>query len=189
MAARIAGLSGQRSFELNLFFRRIWVLFVAAFSSKRSPLNCPYVLNYRVWLTDQDMFMHMTNSRYLSFSDLARLNLLVRTGLANALHKNGWQLEICGQTRTLTRMLKAPQAFKMICEIDGWTDTHIAFNHVFQRRSSTHAAVNTLMRVADADGNTINPQALIDAVSWTETSPELPEYFAGLMQELGPYTT
>lgn len=170
---------------MNLFFRRIWVLLVAVFSSKRAPLNRAYILNYRVWLTDQDMFMHMTNSRYLSFSDLGRLNLLIRTGLASALRKNDWQLEICGQTRTLTRMLKAPQAFKMICEIDGWTDTHIAFNHVFRRRGNIHAAVNTLMQVADKDGNTIAPQRLIDAISWIETSPELPEYFATLAQETG----
>ncbi len=129
--------------------------------------------------------MHMTNSRYLSFSDLGRLNLLIRTGLASALQKNDWQLEICGQTRTLTRMLKAPQSFKMVCEIDGWTDTYIAFNHVFRRRGSIHAAVNTLMRVADTDGNTIAPQNLINAIRWTETSPELPEYFASLVQETG----
>lgn len=128
--------------------------------------------------------MHMTNSRYLSFSDLARLNLLIRTGLTKALRKNGWQLEICGQTRTLTRMLKAPEAFEMICEIDGWTDTHIAFNHKFRRRGSTHAAVNTLMRVADVSGELIAPQRLIDAISWADTSPDLPEYFTGLAQEI-----
>lgn len=169
---------------MNLFFRRIWVQLVAMLSSKRGDLNRPYTLKYRVWLTDQDMFMHMTNSRYLSFSDLARLNLLIRTGLAKALRENSWRLEICGQTRTLTRMLKAPQAFEMICEVDGWTDTHIAFNHRFKRRGSTHAAVNTLMRVANAQGETIVPQKLIDAISWSETSPDLPDYFTGLAQEI-----
>ena len=167
-----------------MFFRRIWVLLVATLSSKRGELNRPYILKYRVWLTDQDMFMHMTNSRYLSFSDLARLNLLIRTGLSKALHENDWRLEICGQTRTLTRMLKAPQAFEMSCEIAGWTDTHIAFNHKFQRRGSTHAAVNTLMRVANSAGETVSPQHLIDAVNWASTSPDLPEYFSGLVQEI-----
>lgn len=169
---------------MNLFFRRLWVLLVASLSSKRQPLDRTYTLKFRVWLTDQDMFMHMTNSRYLSFSDLARLNLITRTGLAKALQENGWRLEICGQTRTITRMLKAPQAFLMTCEIDGWTDKHIAFNHEFQRRGNTHAAVNTLMRVADADGHEIAPQRLVDAINWTKTSPPLPKTFAGLAQEI-----
>ena len=174
---------------MNLFFRRIWVLLVASLSSKRGELNRPYILKYRVWLTDQDMFMHMTNSRYLSFSDLARLNLLIRTGLNMALRKNGWRLEICGQTRTLTRMLKAPQAFDMTCEIEGWTKSHIAFNHKFQRRGSTHAAVNTLMRVTNSAGETIPPQQLIDTINWTSTSPDLPEYFSGLAQEISGNTS
>lgn len=169
---------------MNLFFRRLWVLLVASLSSKSAPLDQACSLNYRVWFTDQDMFMHMTNSRYLSFSDLARFNLLIRTGLMKALKQNRWRLEICGQTRTITRMLKAPQSFRMACEIEGWSDQHIAFNHAFKRRGNTHAVVNTLMRVSDMEGNTIAPQQLIDAVRWKDVSPAMPEAFVGLAKEI-----
>ena len=169
---------------MNLFFRRLWVLLVASLSSKSAPLDQACVLNYRVWFTDQDMFMHMTNSRYLSFSDLARLNLLIRTGIMKALKQNNWRLEICGQTRTITRMLKAPQAFRMACEIEGWSDQHIAFKHAFKRRGSTHAVINTLMRVSDSKGNLVAPQALLDAVRWEHASPALPDSFTGLAKEI-----
>lgn len=169
---------------MNLFFRRLWVLLLASLSSKTAPLDRSIALNYRVWFTDQDMFMHMTNSRYLSFSDLARLNLLIRTGIMNALRANRWRLEICGQTRTITRMLKAPQAFQMVCEIEGWSETHIAFNHAFKRRGNTHAVINTLMRVSDTDGNPVSPQSLMDAVRWTNASPALSEAFVGLANEI-----
>ena len=84
---------------MNLFFRRFWVILTTMLSSEKGALDKAYVRSYRVWLTDQDMFMHMTNSRYLSFSDLARMNLLIRTGLQKALKQNNWRLEICGQTR------------------------------------------------------------------------------------------
>ena len=169
---------------MNLFFRRIWVLLLASFSSQREPLNRAFARTYRVWLTDQDMFMHMTNSRYLSFSDLARLNLLVRTGMMKVLQRNNWKLEICGQTRTITRMLKAPQAFKMTCEIEGWSDKYVAFHHAFLRRGNTHAVVNTLMQVTDAQGQVVIPQDLIDALSWSEPSPKLPTPFLGLAREI-----
>lgn len=128
--------------------------------------------------------MHMTNSRYLSFSDLARLNLLLRSGMMNVLRRNKWKLEICAQTRTITRMLKTPNAFQMSCEVQGWSDKHIAFNHEFKRRGRVHAAVNTLMRVTDADGNEVAPQRLIDALNWSKASPKLSELFLGLAQEL-----
>ncbi|MEL7284520.1 MAG: thioesterase family protein [Pseudomonadota bacterium] len=169
---------------MNLFFRRLWIILTAMFASKNGPLDKVYQRTYRVWLTDQDMFMHMTNSRYLSFSDLGRLNLLIRSGLSKALKQNGWRLEICAQTRTITRMLKAPQAFRMICEIDGWTDQHIAFNHMFKRGRKTHATVNTLMRISDGDGNQVSPQRLIDAVRWAQSSPKMPQTFIDLATEL-----
>ncbi|MEM9573089.1 MAG: thioesterase family protein [Pseudomonadota bacterium] len=169
---------------MNLFFRRLWVIFLATFASKSAPLDHTFVRTYRVWLTDQDMFMHMTNSRYLSFSDLARLNLLLRSGMMKVLRRNKWKLEICAQTRTITRMLKTPNAFQMSCEVQGWSDKHIAFNHEFKRRGRVHASVNTLMRVTDADGNEVAPQRLIDALNWSEASPKLSELFLGLAQEL-----
>ena len=169
---------------MNLFFRRLWVILTAAFAAKNAPLDQTFTRTYRVWLTDQDMFMHMTNSRYLSFSDLARLNLLIRTGMMNALRKNKWKLEICAQTRTITRMLKTPNAFQMSCEIEGWSDKYIAFNHEFTRRGRTHAAVNTLMRVTDEQGRAVAPQLLIDTMCWVQSSPELPEPFIGLAQDL-----
>lgn len=169
---------------MNLFFRRLWVLISASLSAKTAPLDRANVLTYRVWFTDQDMFMHMTNSRYLSFSDLARLNLLIRTGIMKALKQNGWRLDICGQTRTITRMLKAPQAFRMTCEIEGWSDQHIAFHHAFSRRGATHAVVNTLMRVSDAQGRTVPPQLLVDAVRWKDASPVLSDSFLSLAEEI-----
>ena len=50
---------------MNLFFRRLWVYLRANLSPKTAPVDTEFRLNFRVWLTDQDMFLHMTNSRYL----------------------------------------------------------------------------------------------------------------------------
>lgn len=173
---------------MNLFFRRLWVILTTLGTSGNGALDRAYALAYRVWFTDQDMFMHMTNSRYLSFSDLARLNLLRRTGMMKELKRNGWHLEICGQTRTITRMLKAPQAFQMICKIGGWSDTHIAFSHTFKRRGTIHAAVSTLMQITDATGTVISPQKLIDGLQWTEPSPGMSDIFIDLAGELAATT-
>ena len=60
----------------------------------------------------------------------------------------------------------------------------MAFNHTFKRRGKTHAAVQTLMRVSDRDGNAIAPQRLIDAVQWTEGSPDIPLTFIDLAKEV-----
>lgn len=133
--------------------------------------------------------MHMTNSRYLSIGDLGRLNLLVRTGLRRTLHQQNWTLEICGQTRTITRMLKAPQAFNMTCQIAGWTDDYLAFHHTFERRDKIHAEISMLMRIVDSDNLAIPPQDLIDLLSAGLASPKLPVEFDELLHELKPSET
>ncbi len=165
---------------MNLFFRRLWLLLSTFSGPKNQPLLESYVRTYRVWITDQDMFLHMTNSRYLSFSDLGRLNLLIRTGLAKALKQNRWRLEICGQTRTITRMLKTPQAFEMACDLEGWTGHYLAFRHQFRRGEKLHAEVNTLMRVVAADGTPIATEKVLQVIGFEAQSQILPAVFIDL---------
>jgi len=173
---------------MNLFFRRLWVYLRAQFSSKKQPLTDVYSLNFRVWLTDQDMFLHMTNSRYLSFSDLARLNMSIRTGIWTVLKQRKWTFDVLGQTRTISRMLKSPQTFEIACQIEGWTDDEIAICHRFQRSGKVHAEVNTLMQISDETGNPIAVADLLNALNSQLSSPNLSEGFELLKQSL-PVTT
>ena len=168
---------------MNLFFRRFWLYLSTAFGTKQAPLLGKHTRKFRVWLTDQDMFLHMTNSRYLSFSDLARLNLIIRTGLNRHLQNKGWHLEICAQTRTITRMLKAPQTFVATCEIMGWTDQYIAFQHHLIRGEKTHAEINTIMRISAAEAAPVATSALLEAIRWTGVSPSLSKIYLDLIEQ------
>lgn len=169
---------------MNLFLRRLWVYLRAHFSSKSGHLTDPYSLNFRVWITDQDMFLHMTNSRYLSFSDLGRLNMLMRSGIWRTLNAQNWDLEVRGQTRTISRMLKSPQTFEMACQIEGWTDDLLAICHRFQRGDKVHAEVKTLMQICDRDGNVVPVQSLLDQFQISTPSPKLTDGFSELLDSL-----
>lgn len=166
---------------MNLFFRRLWVYLRAYFSSKQEPFTDVYTLSFRVWLTDQDTFLHLTNSRYLSFSDLARLNLLIRTGVWDILKREEWNLVVCGQTRTIARMLKSPQTFDLACQIQGWTDKYLAISHVFERGEKKHAEVNTLMQIETRDGAPVSPTDLLNALGVTDLPPDPTDVFLELI--------
>lgn len=168
---------------MNLLFRLIWVLIQAAFGAKHTPLTEPRRTKFTVWITDQDMFLHMTNSRYLSFADLGRVDMTARTGLRKAINQRGWRAEICGQIMTINRMLKAPNRFALETQICGWDEQYIAVSQVFLRRGKTHASVNTLLKVLDKDKTQIPPQNLIDAVKPGLASPALPDLFANLISQ------
>lgn len=166
---------------MNLLLRLIWVLLQAAIGKPHAPLTAPRRATFTVWLTDQDMFLHMTNSRYLSFADLGRVDLTARAGLRKAMNRHRWRAEICGQIMTINRMLKAPNRFQLETRICGWDDRYLAVEQTFIRRARTHASVNTLLRVQDRDGTPIPPQALIDEIDPGRPSPKLPDLFLDLI--------
>ena len=167
---------------MNLLFRLLWVLLRARFAARHTPLTAPSVLKFRVWLTDQDMFLHMTNSRYLSFSDLGRINLFRRAGLSKALKAKGWKTEICGQTMTINRMLKAPQPFLLETQIHGWDDEFLVLGQRFLRKSKNHAGVVTLLALKDKSGASVAPQDLLDQIVPGSQSPELSSELAELVE-------
>ncbi len=167
---------------MNLLFRLIWIMLKARFGAKHAPLTDPSHMTFRVWLTDQDMFMHMTNSRYLSFSDLGRVNLNIRSGLRDVINEKGWRSEICGQTMTINRMLKAPQAFQLETRIQGWNDRYLVIGQRFLRNGRNHASVATLLELRDKAGHMVAPQTLIDVIETGLQSPELSDTFSDLIE-------
>lgn len=127
------------------------------------------------------MFLHMTNSRYLSFSDLGRVDLFSRAGLRKVLNKNRWRTEICGQTMTINRMLKAPKPFTLITQIQGWDDQFLVLGQTFMRNDRNHAGVVTLLAIHDKTGSPVAPQTLVDEISRGTQSPALSETFCELI--------
>ena len=167
---------------MNLLFRLLWVMLRARFSAKQTSIVAPAFLKFRVWLTDQDMFMHMTNSRYLSFSDLGRVDLFSRSGLRKVLKSNGWRTEIYGQSMTINRMLKAPNLFSIETQIHGWDEEYLVLGQRFLRGEKNHAGVVTLLGIKDKSGNMVAPQAVLDHIESGLKSPELSSAFVELIE-------
>jgi len=167
---------------MNLLFRLLWVMLRARFGARHTPVTAPAILKFRVWLTDQDMFMHMTNSRYLSFSDLGRIDLFSRSGLRNVLKANGWKTEIYGQTMTINRMLRAPKPFSLETQIHGWDDAFLVLGQRFLRNAKNHAGVVTLLAIKDKTGAAVSHQKVLDQIETGIQSPELSLPFADLIE-------
>ena len=168
---------------MNLFFRLLGVIITALFRKQDTDLLGTTKLNFRVWLTDQDMFMHLTNSRYLSFSDLGTINYIVRIGYMSVFRDRGWTPVICAQTMNVSRMLKTPQDFEVHTRLTGWDDTYIGLQHSFIRKGKSHAEVYVIARLAGRDGSRPTPHDLVAAGGKTEKSPPLPKPFLELIEK------
>ena len=99
-------------------------MITARFGGRRAVLE-EGVLTFRCWPTDLDMNLHMTNSRYASFLDLARVSLMIRNG--------GWQriraaglYPVLGSASTRFRQPIQPfQKFTVSARVVSWDERWI----------------------------------------------------------------
>ncbi|WP_316316330.1 acyl-CoA thioesterase, partial [Clavibacter michiganensis] len=71
---------------------------------------------------DLDLFGHVNNGRYLTIMDVARLDLLVRSGLWSRIRARGWYPVVAGQTITYRRSLTLGQRFVVESRVLGTYD-------------------------------------------------------------------
>lgn len=169
---------------MNLFLR-LMLTFIRASLAKQTPgLFDTTRLRSRVMLTDQDMFAHMTNSRYFSFSDLAIINYIVRTRCWPKLRKQGWHPVVCSETVTFARMLRAHQAFEVETRLIGWNDTYICFEHRFIRGTAHTATVRIVARFASRKRSRVAMSDVTALLGVQDASPDLPEIYRQMIADV-----
>ncbi|MEM7491915.1 MAG: acyl-CoA thioesterase [Pseudomonadota bacterium] len=169
---------------MNLFLRLLRVFFGALFSTKDGKITDLYKLRFSVWLTDQDMFAHLTNSRYFSFSDLGTINFIIRSNCWSTMRKRGWIPVILSEKVVVSKMLKFPQKFRLETQITCWDETYVGLRHNFVRKDRIHATVNVLAKFAATDRSFVNPKMVLETVGHDTTSPELTETFIELRDDV-----
>ena len=116
---------------MNLWLRLIWLFLTAR---NRARLNLPgdiSRLNFRVWLHDLDLSLHMNNGRYLTLMDLGRLDILIGSGLWRALVKNAWTPIASAITIRYRRELRPFQKFQLETRLVTWDTTLVVMEQTF----------------------------------------------------------
>jgi len=170
---------------MNLFFRLLILYLKTRFASGRTDFFETHTLNYRVWITDQDLFQHMNNGRYLSIMDLALVHWMMRTGTWAGIRANDWMPLAAYKDISFVRMLKFPQAYTVETTLMGWQDSYIILKHDFMSRGKLIAEASTIGRLASAKGDKPTIQTVIDSLGLTGLeSPPLPEAFSRRLETL-----
>lgn len=119
---------------MNLWLRLILFFLALPFRPKLVLPDCVSVRSYRVLPSDIDMNMHMTNSRYPAFADIAQLDLFIRTGMLRAAVARGWRPMLLASKIRFRRELKAFRTFRVETRIRWWSETNGIFEHRFIKR-------------------------------------------------------
>jgi YbgC/YbaW family acyl-CoA thioester hydrolase len=159
---------------LNLFFRFLWLLLVSRFRSRVDVLG-PCATPYRVWPTDLDVFMHVNNGVYLSMMDLARMDLMSRSGLMQPIRARGWYPVVTAQTIQYRRSLKLFDRFDIVTRVLAWTDKEILVSQQFVRNRIVVASALMRGRFLSKQGSV--PMSEIIALAGNPKPPtDVPEF-------------
>ena len=126
---------------------------------------------------DCDLNFHLNAGRFVSFMDVARIELLARMRLLPKLLRRGWRPVMGGCVVRFRRSVMPFERFDIRSKVAGWDDKWFYIEHIVEKDGVFCAAghMRTLIRGKHGNIPTGDVIALIDK---TTTSPPLPEFVA-----------
>jgi acyl-CoA thioesterase FadM len=159
---------------MNLFLRIVLVWLKAKLKPPRQVLD-EIVTAFSVWPTDQDMFRHMTNSRYFSLTDVCIIDFMLQTRVWKALSRRGWLPIVVYEDMAFRRMLRWPQRFVVRTRLVGWDEARVILTHAFVRADGeTTAEGITIARFVGRNGERIETARVVEALGITAAPPAPP---------------
>jgi acyl-CoA thioesterase FadM len=168
---------------MNMFFRLIRIYLRARWSSPRDPLRTSR-LTFIVSPTDLDIFRHMNNGVYFSIMDLGRVDMLVRSGLLDAIRSSGHGVTVAAETLRFRRSLTLFQRYRLETRLLGWDEKALVIEQRFfswsRPKETWEVAAEGVVRarLVAKDGAQPSTSFLRDFGPEYEMSPALPSYVA-----------
>ncbi|MFS2279680.1 acyl-CoA thioesterase [Microbacterium sp. OR21] len=161
---------------MNVIWRTLLVILQARLRTRRgSALDPAAVSRIRVTTlpTDLDILRHMNNGRYLSLFDLGRWDLLIRTGLFDAMKDRGWYAVVSSETVTFRKSLQLWQRFDIESRFVGHDDRAVFLEHRAVVDGEVYARVIVRSRMLRRSGGTVSNEELFAAVGKPQGLPEV----------------
>lgn len=76
---------------------------------RRVDIMGPARTTVRVYPNDPDIFLHVNNGVYLTYADLGRTDLMLRSNIFKLIRKQGWYPVVAAETIQFKKSLKLGQ--------------------------------------------------------------------------------
>jgi acyl-CoA thioesterase FadM len=157
-------------------FFRLLALVLTARLRRRAHILGPCRTPFRVLPTDIDVLRHMNNGVYFSIFDLARIDLLSRSGLLAKLRKRGWYAVVAAETGSFRKSLELFQRFDVVTSVVGWDERHVYFEHRVLRHGRVTTSAVIQLRFLARSGERLTPDQVMRLLPEPPMRPELPEW-------------
>lgn len=146
---------------MNLYLRLLYLIAVHRFR-RRASLWDTVETPFRVWPADLDLLGHMNNGKYLAIMDLARIDLMTRSGFWKKLRERGWYPVVAGQTITYRRSLHPFERFRVRTRILGTDERWVYIEQTFLTADGPVAHAVVRARFLRREGGSVDVSELIE---------------------------
>ncbi|ASJ71451.1 acyl-CoA thioesterase [Granulosicoccus antarcticus] len=159
---------------MKLFFRLIWILLT---QSRRSRVGIMDSVStpLRVLPNDLDIFMHVNNGVYLTYADLGRTDLMLRSGIFQMVRERGWYPVVAVANIQFRKSLTLGQRFFIHTQVVGWDERALYLEQTFTHGDTRVAVIYIEGRFLAKAGGKVTIQELLDCLGLDQPSPSLPE--------------
>lgn len=126
---------------MHMLFRTFWHLWFVSRRGPRLAIDGVSRSHFRVWPTDLDVLRHMNNGKYLSIMDVARFDLIQRTGTLEIFNREGWYPVVANQTISYRKSLNPWMRFTIESRIIGFDDQAVYMEQRFVRPAPGGSAI------------------------------------------------
>lgn len=131
--------------------------------------------------TDLDINRHMNNGVYFSIMDVARFDLIVRSGIWRVMRERGWYPVVASETITFRKSLSLWQRFTIESRVLGFDDKAVYIEQRIVRpgpdgEPEVYAQGFIRGRFLRKSGGTVPVPELIEAFGAVPAEDELPEW-------------
>ncbi|MDZ4792405.1 MAG: acyl-CoA thioesterase [Hyphomicrobiales bacterium] len=168
---------------MNLFLRLIWH-FIAARYRAPCEMMGPCITPFHVWPSDLDLLGHVNNGVYFSMLDVARVDLMIRSGLWRKIKENGIYPVIAAETMRFRRSLHLFERFTINTRVIGWDDKAFLLEQRFLRASAGAKGDEVVAegivraRFLKKAGGVIPPAVILGFAQWSGPSPDVDAWIA-----------
>lgn len=165
---------------MHMLPRTLWHLWAVAPREPKLAMHEVSTSRFRVWPTDLDILRHMNNGKYLSIMDVARFDLIQRTGVLTVFTREGWYPVVVGQTISYRKSLNPWMAFAVESRIIGFDEQAVYIEQRFVRpdasgESEVYARAVVRGRILKRSGGVVRMEELIEKTGADEAMFEVPE--------------
>ena len=161
---------------MNLWFRLFRILLSGMLAKKVNWFE-PTQVAFRVWPTDLDINLHLTNSRYMALMDLARVDMLARTGLWRWIRERKLAPVVASAMVRFRRPIAPFARFTIMTRFIGWDTKWLFIEHRVECKGELVCLTAVKTAFLGKTGP-IAPNDIVRDFGHTEVRKPLPDWIA-----------